>query len=277
MKTHSRGFALIELAIVIIVIGLVIGGVIVGRDVMRNAELQSILVDMDTYKKAAQTFRDKYKALPGDMANAESIWGAAASCPPPPSADHTEGYESGGVIVSLTCNGDGDSFIGGSDGTPQIIGTDYKESILLWQHLANAQLVKWGYTGAEADSPYNNKLEPGFNIPASQVEGTGFTMFFAFPTYGNANFNDTKYRHIIVYGAPKPSANANYSTHWQGILGNEALLLDMKADDGRPHTGNVQTFTNSFDTGGSARCALAANAGYNTESDACPLIFITGY
>lgn len=68
-----RGFTLIELAIVLVIIGLVVGSVLVGRDLIHVAMLRAQISDLIKYETAVRTFQGKYNALPGDMANATSL------------------------------------------------------------------------------------------------------------------------------------------------------------------------------------------------------------
>ena len=73
---HSRiksplkvGFTLIELSIVLVIIGLIIGGVLVGRDLISAAGVRAQISQIEKYQSAVNTFRGKYGYLPGDISD----------------------------------------------------------------------------------------------------------------------------------------------------------------------------------------------------------------
>ena len=98
MKHKQPGFTLLELAIVLIVIALVAGFILGARSVVRTSQLQTMLGEYDANLKAIKEFQDKFLALPGDMNNAESMWGTDTSC--------LSTFSSSTPHVA-TCNGNG--------------------------------------------------------------------------------------------------------------------------------------------------------------------------
>src|SRR5476651_1147781 len=66
----QRGFTLVELAIVMTIIGLLIGGILKGQELMMNARVTAEVVQVKGITAAMTTFKDLYHAVPGDMANA---------------------------------------------------------------------------------------------------------------------------------------------------------------------------------------------------------------
>src|ERR1700690_34231 len=63
----KSGFTLVELSIVLVIIGLIIGGVLVGRDLISAAEIRAQISQIEKYQTAVNTFRVKYGYLPGDI------------------------------------------------------------------------------------------------------------------------------------------------------------------------------------------------------------------
>lgn len=70
----KQGFTLIELAIVIVVVGLITVGVVGGRSIMESADRQAIIRDFSNISTAINAFYLEYGALPGDFDEAEDYW-----------------------------------------------------------------------------------------------------------------------------------------------------------------------------------------------------------
>lgn len=128
---RQQAFSLVELSIVLVILGLLVGGVLTGKSLIRAAQIRSVIREYDGYRTATLTFKEKYFMLPGDMTNATQVWGevaAGVACKTTPSVD------------KLTCNGDG-------DGKILSISTISNEPTRYWQHLVNAELINGQYDG----------------------------------------------------------------------------------------------------------------------------------
>lgn len=78
----KRGFTLIELSIVLVVIGLIVGGVLVGKDLIETSRIRQLGMELQQIKTAITTFRGKYDCLPGDCINATTYFGTNSNgCP----------------------------------------------------------------------------------------------------------------------------------------------------------------------------------------------------
>ena len=119
---RQSAFSLIELSIVLVILGLLVGGILAGQSLIEAASLRAIGTEAEKYGIAINSFRVKYNALPGDFADAEKYWGSDTSCP----------WVVSTTPKTATCNG-------GGDGKIERRG-DYRyyEVYRVWQHLANA-------------------------------------------------------------------------------------------------------------------------------------------
>lgn len=108
MPAPSRhGFTLIELSLVLVIIGLLVGGVLAGKALIQQAEIRAAASSLENLETAYRTFQLKYNCIIGDCPNATDFFGmnyvvVAAGCPP-----------SGGAGNG---NGNGDGFIDKSSG-----------------------------------------------------------------------------------------------------------------------------------------------------------------
>lgn len=264
MKKHptTRGFTLIELSIIILIIAIFLAGIVMSSDLMRSSKLLKILVQVDEFNKAVKVFQEKYKELPGDLSNAETFWGSDATCP---------GTAYTATPHSLTCNGDGNTHIGDffTDA-----GATSNESYRAWQHLANANMLGGGYVGMSGTGSVNHAI-PGVNVPKGYLKGTGFTLMYMFLPGGNADYWPMMYGHVFIYGAK----TTNTVTNGPNMTPKEAFLLDQKIDDGKPGTGRVVTSKITLAMPNCITSNIANTAEYNFSYafEACSFIFITGY
>ena len=266
----SAGFTLIELSIVLVIIGLVMGGLLAGKDMIRSADLRKVLIDEDRYKAAINTFRTKYVALPGDFTKATSLWGSAggtglgsdAACN---SVDTT--------TTTNTCNGDGDGYINYSNNgyTRNAVW----ENFTSWKHLSNAGLIAGSFSNAHGPNG-NAEAVPGVNVPATSVSGGGFTMMHeGTPTLVGSQFYTGSYGHVFFFGL-KTSA---WETGSSIVSSTEAMALDQKGDDGQPATGTIRSATTAM-FNGNCTTANDTTAIYNISGSSgydCSLIFTLGF
>src|SRR5512141_757875 len=115
MRKQS-GFTLIEIAIVLVIIGLLLGGVLKGQELITAARVRHLISQQDGIKAAFFGFQDRFRALPGDYASADTT----LKCP-----------------AMATClKGNGNGIIEGSAAV--VSGSEQHEEILAWMHLASA-------------------------------------------------------------------------------------------------------------------------------------------
>ena len=77
MKNKQSGFTLIEIAIVLVIIGLLLGGVLKGQEMINNGKIKRAINDVNGISAAYYSYLDRYAAFPGDDANAATRWAIA--------------------------------------------------------------------------------------------------------------------------------------------------------------------------------------------------------
>ncbi len=157
MKKTQTGFTLIELAIVLVIIGLLLGGVLKGQELINSAKVKNMATDFKNIQVYIYGYQDKFRALPGDDKNVAS-------------------HVANGTLATT----------GGTAGNAVIEGqwnstTGTEESALFWQHVRLANLAA-GPT-LVADANYYPTNADGGRIGVQSVSGftkiTGMTGAFA--------------------------------------------------------------------------------------------------
>ncbi len=204
-----RGFTLIELSIVLVIIGLIVGGVVGGASLVKSARLQKEITTIKEYKTAINAFRSLYDELPGDMPDADEYW---SEC-----VDSSAG----------SCSGNGDNFISGDSyvrGNP--IGRPYQmgprivqvqsEARRVWEHLHLADIIPQ-YLNAST-STVSDEVFPASEIFANHY----FNVQYIDPLYNRPA------HYITVMGESSRSA--------LDVI--QMISIDKKIDDGKASSGN---------------------------------------
>ena len=79
-KSAQSGFTLVEIAIVLVIIGLLLGGILKGQEMITQAKIKNLINDFNGLGAAMYSYQDRYRALPGDESEAKTVgrWGANA-------------------------------------------------------------------------------------------------------------------------------------------------------------------------------------------------------
>ena len=264
MKNKNSGFTLLEMSIVIVIVALVAGAIVGAKSMMRAAQIKNALGEYDTYLKAIGEFRDKYLALPGDMKNATTMFGASAGgCPGTAGAAPTTG----------SCNGNGNGRIGMTD-TSGYFNTDFGEMFRAWEQLAHAGFIKGQYNGVWSPV-WVTDATIGLNVPESALEGAGWSLYYYIETIDNGLLWPDTYGHMFSLGSTRSGSITSGAT----LSAPEAFALDQKMDDGKPGRGVVRAWRPGFlanctnsDTTQDAQAYIATKS----TTAACALVFIPG-
>jgi prepilin-type N-terminal cleavage/methylation domain-containing protein len=112
MKNQQSGFTLVEIAIVLVIIGLLLGGVLKGQELINSAKVKNFATDFRNIPLFIYGYQDKFRAIPGDDSRAVTNVGASSA-------------------------GDGNGRIGGVWNS----ATATDESVLFWEHVRKANLA----------------------------------------------------------------------------------------------------------------------------------------
>ena len=126
MKRNQSGFTLIEIAIVLVIIGLLLGGVMKGQELINSAKVKNLATDFKNIPVYIYGYQDKFRSLPGDDSSAASHVSGASAC-------------SGAATLCTPSNG----IINGTWDT----ATTTAESQLFWQHVRMAGLAAGATSG----------------------------------------------------------------------------------------------------------------------------------
>jgi prepilin-type N-terminal cleavage/methylation domain-containing protein len=135
----QRGFTLVELAIVLVVAGLLLGAFLKGRELVVGARVKNLVSQQDGFRVAVLAFQDRFGAPPGDHAGASTHLTCRATC----------------------LNGNGNGRIE-SNAVPAD-GSEIREDLLAWTHLSAAGFLAGDYfmqAGANAPRDDNSPKNP---------------------------------------------------------------------------------------------------------------------
>lgn|SRR5574340_303167 len=204
MKRNQSGFTLIEIAIVLVIIGLLIGGVLKGQELINSAKVKNFATDFKNIPVFIYGYQDKFKALPGDDNNAVSNLGAACT------GDCKNSTGSNGVIGGVSA----------TDVWNSTTLTD--ETQLFWLHVRHAGLAAGSTSGATDYRP-TNSANGRIGIQSNIKTGNG-----TFTTITKDSAGTT----VLMTGT--------YIICSESILGKFAKQLDTTMDNGNTDTGSMR-------------------------------------
>jgi len=267
----NKGFTLIELSIVLVIIGLLTGGVLVGRELIKAAQLRSFIKQYANFETAVMTFRGKYNGIPGDITLEQAaMFGFAPTTRDPSFA--------AGYVTH------GNGIIEDGDGMPPlhiVHGFDFEgtqggarldsEGLFFWEDLSSAHLIEGtfnSYTTA-AETPIGPLSAGQINLYLPQAKaGKNASWAIIDSYYVIATITAPVDSHLQLFPAFTPI---------------EAYGIDQKIDDGIPASGIVWASnptnwsTPLINIVAGNNCYIAGNPSYydtaaNPNNPACNLV-----
>jgi len=215
-KASSKGFTLIEMSIVLVIIGLIIGGILKGQEIVANSRAKAVVNQVNASRAAVNTYVDRYRALPGDHSTAQAR------------------------VDARLADGDGDGVLdnaaiadGAAFGT---VAANTAENYQYFKGLIAANLLNGGEVGA-VGTVTSTVFGVGSSLPSAPVSGAGMTV--AYGTHnGDTTAGTLKVGHFfrIHRNAGVPAA---------AFSPRELSTIDNQVDDGLPGAGGVRGAANA--------------------------------
>ena len=232
---RERGFTLIDTAVVVVILGCLMSGVLKAQELIQSARVRALIAQQQDIKAAYYAFYDRYKALPGDYSAASTnINCGATACldgdgdgrinsSAGGSANGNNGGANGNHGNGNNGNGNGNYTNNGNNGNHGGGGQSgvVNEALLAWAHLSAAGFLKGNFALASASV----SVPDDSNSPKNPY---GAYLQIGFDSACGSNTN--------------PVSSHNIKT---GNLIPVALLaeIDRKVDDGCPGSGHFQFST----------------------------------
>lgn len=242
---QQQGFTLVEIAIVLVIIGLLLGGILKGQELINGARVRNMADQNSSVQAAYYGFIDRYRAVPGDM-------DALAAC---------------NAIGSNNLNGcsAGSGTIGGN-ANGRVDAGSYTEAAALWAHLSAANFIVGSYQGITGSGTGGDGAYSVGTVAPPNAFG-GRILLWRTAKYQSTGTTSSERLGFIV-GRTTPVKVMNE--------------LDIKIDDGKPNAGVLRgVSTDGADGGGVAdqqfsQCMGTSNTVWNVSSEVqdCNAIYL---
>jgi len=254
---QRRGFTLVELAIVLVIIGLIVSSVMIGQTLVKSASIRAAIQQIDAVQSGVNAFRSKYRGLPGDI-----YYGDASS--------YGLSTIASSSVTNTTGRGDGNGVLQ-SDLTGNSGLAQSGEPVLFWQHLKDSNLLQGSFAGLTLTSGTSITVSSYLTAYNDSKLGTGEKIM----AYSSAGKN-----YLIITLPSAVSASTGVVTASDQLLPADVSAIDEKIDDGQPSTGLVTavkaatSLSTSFPSVDNT-CVNSTTNGYNKSatSGSCSVSF----
>ena len=223
MKRNQSGFTLNEIAIVLVIIGLLLGGVLKGQELINSAKVKSLATDFRNIPVFIYGYQDKFKALPGDDKSASLHLGVASS------------------VVNA---GNGNGLIDGN-WNDTYAATPLSEALNFWQQVRLAGLTSGSTTLSASDYMPVNSVGGEIGIQSGTTDVTKT------PINGSAGANPIRGTYIIC----SPNILGKFAKQLDiqlddGNTATGAMMAGTATAVGTPMTAAPLTGANAIDDAG---------------------------
>jgi prepilin-type N-terminal cleavage/methylation domain-containing protein len=273
----KSGFTLVEVAIVLLILGLLVGGVLQGQELVKQANIRSVISQFRNYDLAVNTFKTKYgeSSIPGDFSRAYEF-----------GLNHPLGSTTENVANTSVGNnnGNGNNIIDGANASAFVFDSWEGEYQNFWVHLSNAGLIKESFSfdcggGGTCPNAILDEATPKNSLNVGLIAVSDFDIVDYSPVK-SVNF---------ILGAGKSGAVIYLDALGEGVNLDDSLTteqaysIDNKLDDGKPDRGIVSVIggynSSSFiadSSLSSTDCYSVAGGDYNLniKSEVCIIRYI---
>jgi len=242
-SSGNKGFSLVEMSIVIVIIALLVSAVMKGRSLIDEAKMRAIVSEVTQHKLALNSFYAKYNQYPGDFNQAVANW----------------------TNATPTQNGDNNGRIEFKN----TAGTPVYEGYRAWEHLSYARMVNNTYLGTQTTSAAAVETD----VPLSK-SGGGYLLDYSSSATAydgtTANTYGLREKNIMLLGMPVATTVSPVLA--SGILTPpQAMSIDTKMDDGIPTKGTMRGADGNGATAGN--CITGDIYTISLEGKDCIMIF----
>jgi prepilin-type N-terminal cleavage/methylation domain-containing protein len=215
----QKGFTLIEMSIVLIIIGLIIGGILKGQELINSSRQKNLITNIDATRAAIASFADRFQATPGDFSLASTRLVASIG-----------NGNGNGVVGAGAANVAGmDALLGVGATAVGATAAGEAEAQLFWCHLTAANLIGSSSTDCTAAATVFGGGSP---LPAASYPNTGFTV-----AYGTHEIDPLRTLWLRVHRGPGAALTTAGSDAFSSKVMGE---IDAKYDDGLPARGTIR-------------------------------------
>lgn len=226
-KFSSKAFSLAEMALVIVIIGILVAAIVGGKELIAQAKIKKVASEYTVLNQVVQSFRSMYDNMPGDLPNAYDYYGDDCD------------------TLASYCNGDGDGMIEGVTSLSETAPYhNDNESMRVFQHLYLAELIIGSFTGVGYDSGDDSSCGDEIKLSIGDNACSRTRNINVYPTsYSNSGYYflyyDNNLGHVIQLGDTNSTNNdtVNGPNNDAILVPRFAYKIDKKFDDGVPNSG----------------------------------------